>query len=810
MGSFLQDIRFATRMLLKSPGYSALAAIVLALGIGANTAIFSVADAFLNKPGNVPDPTGRLVIMERRTGSTSEWNSVTPANFADWKEQAKSIDSWGATTWYTANISSDGATPEQVQGFQADDGLFTTLGAQPLIGRTFLPEEMVAGRDQVVILSYGLWQRRFAGEQSILNRTIKVEGRPHTVIGVMPKEFDFPASAELWMPLVMADDVRTSRTRHMLHVVARLKPGASEANVRAEMETITRRLTEQYPDSNRGWGVRVMSVRDYINGDLTRNYTKLLLGAVGFVLLIACANVANLQLARSSGRRKEIAVRTALGAKRGRIVRQLLTESVMVSLAGLGLGLLLAQWSIELILRGMPPDVGRYIGGWYQISLDWRAIAYAFSVAVAAGIVAGLIPALQTARTDVIEVLKEGSRGTTSGRARHRLRSVLVVAEVAAALVLLVGAGLMVRGVSNLVADNRAFEPESLLTFRVNLPDLPYKEAPKRVEFYDAVLERVKAMPGVRSAGLARSVPYANDSSSVVFSVEGQPAEAGEIRVADYQLVSEQFFRTLPIALLEGRYVNESDGAETQPVAVVSQKLARTYWPGRTAIGQRIQVGTQPDAPWLNVVGVVQDVKTDIFSARDVAPAIYRPYRQASSQVMTIALRVEGEPLSYVPAIRSQVTAIDPDMPIFDAKTHARVIHESLIGLKYVASILSLTGLIALVLSCAGVYGVMAYSVSERTHEIGVRMALGARAADVLRMVLRRGLVLTGFGLVIGGVLSFLMARAIQSLLFGIEAHDFATFGLVMGALAAVALLACWIPASRATRVDPMIALRYE
>ncbi len=809
MGNFIQDVRYAARTLLKSRGYAALAAVVLGLGIGANTAIFSVADAFLNKPGNVPQAEGRVMVMERRPGE-SDWNSVAPANFDDWKQQSQTIESWGATTWYTANISSDGATPEQVQGFQADDGLFTALGAKALLGRTFFAEEMTDGRDQVVILSYGLWQRRFGGDAGIIGSTVKVEGRVHTIIGVMPKEFDFPASAELWMPLVIAPEHRESRTRHMLHVVSRMKPGITEADVRAEMHTIARRLAEEYPDSNRGWDVRVMSIRNYINGGLTRQYTMLLLGAVGFVLLIACANVANLQLARSSGRRKEIAVCVALGARRWRIVRQLLTESVLVSLAGLVLGLMFALWSIELILQNMPHEVARYIAGWYQIGLDWRAMNYAFAVAVAAGIVAGLIPALQTSRTDVNEMLKEGSRGTTASRGRHRLRSALVVAEMALALVLLVGAGLMVRGVNNLVNDNRAFQPESLLTFRVNLPDRPYADKARRVAFYDAVLERLPSLPGVRSAGLANSVPYSDSSSGGTFSVEGQPAQPDELRWAQLQAVNETYYRALPVPLVEGRYTTEQDGPESQAVAVVSESMARRFWPGRSAIGQRIKLGADDsDAPWLTIVGVVKEIRSHFV---DLAryPAVYRPYRQAAGQLMQFALRVEGDPNAQAPAIRSLVSSIDADMPIYEVKTHARLIHGTLIGLKYVASMLSVIGVIALVLSSAGIYGVMAYAVSERTHEIGVRMALGARPADVLRMVLARGVLLTVCGLAIGATLSVLLARAIAGLLFGVGATDFVTFSLVVGGLAAVALAACWIPAARATRVDPMIALRYE
>ncbi len=809
MATLLQDIRYAVRMLMKNPGYTMLAAMVLALGIGANTAIFSVADAFLNKPGNVPDATGRVMVLERGIGS-AEWNTVTPANFSDWKEQSQTIESWGAAMWYTANISG-GDAPEQVQGFLADPGFFDTLSAKAMLGRTFLQEEAVAGRDQVVILSHGLWQRRFASDPKIIGTTVKVEGRVHTIIGVMPLEFDFPASAELWLPMVLDEDARQSRSRHMLHVVGRMRPGVDAQQVQAEMDSIAQRLAQAYPDTNRDRGVRVMQIRDYVNGDLTRAYTKLLLGAVSFVLLIACANVANLQLARATGRRKEIAVRIALGAGRMRIIRQMLTETVLVSLAGMLLGLVLAQWSIEMILQGMPHDVGRFIGGWYQIQLDYRAMAYAVAVAVAAGIVAGAAPAWQASRSDVNETLKEGGRGTTSGMARHRLRNILVVAEVAVTLVLLVGAGLMVRGVNNLVQGNRAFQPDSLLTFRVNLPDQPYKDPVQRRAFYDAVLERVATLPGVRSAGLARSVPYDNNSSSARFTVEGQPVQAGEVRLADYQAVNEEFFRTMPIALLDGRYVKESDTADTQLVVVISQRMADRFWPGRSAIGQRIKLGTeQSDAPWLTVVGVVQDVDSDIFSMRNAQPAVYRPYRQAVGQVMQLALRVEGDPHSFVPAIRSAVQGVDPDMPIYQVKTHARVIHESLIGLKYVASILSVTGLIALVLSCAGVYGVMAYSVGERTHEIGVRMALGARTADVLRLVMVHGLWLTGVGLGIGLAGSSLIARAIQGLLFGVSSLDVPTFAGVLALLAGVALLACWIPARRAMRVDPMVALRYE
>jgi putative ABC transport system permease protein len=809
MNSFLQDVKYALRMLAKHPGYTALAVVALGLGIGANTAIFSMSYALLEKPVAVPEVKGLCAIDEYRLNTPGINIGVSPAAFADWKEQSQSFSGWAVSQYYNTNISGTG-TPERVQGFRVSANFFQVLNARPLFGRTFLAGEDTPGRERVAVIAYRLWERRFGADPGLVGQVVRLEGQPYEIVGVMPREFDFPVAAELWMPMALTPQERQQRAGRSVDAIARMKPGVTLRQASAEMAGIAARLAKAYPNENKGWATRVMDIREKIAGNLTREYMTLLMGAVAFVLLIACANVANLQLARATGRYREVALRVALGASRWRVMRQLITESVLQSLLAVGLGLVFAYWSLELVRANFPPDVLKYVPGISIMGLDWATFLFSFSIALLAGILAGLMPALLVSRPNLNDSLRDGARGAGAGRGRHLTRSLLVVAEVALALVLLVGAGLMVHGVGAIRTMHNASHPETLLTFQVNLPDAKYREMPPRIQFYDRVLERLRMLPGVEQAALGRSVPYNDSSSSGALSLEGRPALEGETRIAQYQFVNDGWFRVLQIPLREGRIFEYEDGLEAPRVAVISEKLARQCWPGESPLGRRVKLGNDAsENPWLTVVGVVEDIRYK-WPDLSPSPAIYIPYRQTARQIMQFALRLPANPLAAAEAARKQVAAVDPDMPIFDVKTHAQVIHESVTGITYVAVMMSVLGLIALALASVGLYGVMAYAVTERTHEIGVRMALGAQRRDVMRLMLARGMILTAVGLAIGLGLSYALANMLSNLIVGVSATDVVTFGGVVGLLAFTAFAAIYIPARRATCVDPLIALRYE
>ncbi len=809
MNNFLQDIKYAARMLGKHPGYTALAVIALALGIGANTAIFSLSYALLEKPVAVPDATGLYAIEDMRPENPGIYQGISPANFLDLKQQARSFSDWATTQWYDTNISGEG-TPERVQGFRVSANFFDVLKARPLHGRTFLPGEDTAGREHIAVIGYGLWSRRFASDPGIVGKTVRLEGQPYEIVGVMPKGFDYPLTADVWMPHALTPRDQKERASRSLDAIARIQPGVSRNQAQAEMSTLMARLLEQYPDDNKGWSTKVLTIREKISGNLTAEYMAMLMGAVAFVLLIACANVANLQLARATGRFREVAVRVALGASRWRVVRQLITESVMQSMLAVLLGLVFAYWSLDIIRSNFPPDVRKFVPGIEIMGLDWATFTYSFTIALLAGVLAGLMPALHVSRPNLNESLREGARGTSAGRGRHFMRNALVVAEVALALVLLVGSGLMVHGVGAIRTQHDAMQPSSLLTFQVNLPDAKYAEMAPRVQFFEQALERLKAIPGVQTAALGRSVPFNDDFSSGAFSIEGQPAQIGETRIAQFQYVNEEWFKTLHIPLRDGRTFTYADGSGAPLVAVISQRLAKQHFPNQNPLGKRIKFGRDAaESPWRTIVGVVDDVQYNWFE-RLPRPALYVPSRQAARQLMQFALRAGGDPLVLTDAVRKAITAVDPDMPIYRVKTHTQVIHESVTGITYVAVMMSVLGVIALVLASVGLYGVMAYAVTERTHEIGVRMALGAKTADVLRLVLARGLTLTTIGLAIGLALSYGLANLLANLIVGVSATDLTTFGGVVALLGAVAFAATYIPAQRATQVDPLIALRYE
>jgi putative ABC transport system permease protein len=808
--SFWQDVKFGLRMLWKAPGYTALAAAALALGIGVNTAIFSVADAFIYQAVSFPHLDHLALLYETLPQQGITENNAAPGVYEDWKAQNHSFRQLAAYEWNTVNLSGNSGLPEHAEGFRVTPNFFDMLGVKPMLGRTFTNDEAAPGHDQEVVLSYRMWHERYGADPAILGKTIRIDSKSTTVIGVMPENYDYPLPAQLWLPLAMTAQEKEVRTGHSLHVLGSLLPGVTIEQANAELAMIQQRLIQRYPQTDKGWGARVVEMRTHMSSDMTRQYILLLVVAVVFVLLIACANVANLQFARSTRRQREIALRTALGAGRWQLIRQLLIESVLVSLVGAVAGLLLATWSIRLILSYMPATVSRSIPGWQQISLDSRAFLFALGIAVAAGILAGLVPAIESSRPDMNETLKEGGRSGASGRARQRLRSVFVVAEIALSLVLLVGAGLLVKGFRALLGINQNFAPKTLLTMTVVLPKSRYDDVAKRANFYQQALGELESMPGVRLAAVATNVPEGDNSFLGGFSVENRPARPGEHPLAYWEVVNPVFFQALHIPLIKGRLFTQEDGPDSAPVAIISQSLAARYFPGQDPIGRRIKLGAEDyAAPWATIVGIVSNVKYRWLDKQNI-PALYEPYTQAALSESYFMVRTSGDPNSLVATARQRIAAIDPDMPIYDVQTLDRVISDSMIGLGYVSVMMAVLGMIALVLACVGVYGVMSFSVAERTHEIGVRMALGAQRGEVLRLVLRHGLLLAGIALAIGLPLSLGLSGLVASLVFGVSTTDPLTFAGVSALLLLVAIAACYFPARRAMRVDPVIALRYE
>jgi putative ABC transport system permease protein len=812
MFSFFHDVRFGLRMLAKHRLATLVSILALALGIGANTAMFSLAEAFLLHPAPFENASRIVALVDARPQQNIDMNGVAPATYFDWRKEAHSFDELAAYAWDEVNLTGE-ANPQKIQAFQISANLFAMLGVRPQAGRVFLTEEETPGKDQEIILGHALWEQRYAADPNILGKNVKVNGKSYTIVGVMTKGFDFPMPAEAWIPLAIQPEQRQRRDNRWLWVLGHLKPHVSFTEAAAEMQGIAQRQSEAYPDTNKGWELRPMPLTQFVTGSITRQYTILLMGAVGFVLLIACADVANVQFARMSGRTNEFAVRTALGGSRWRVVRQLLTESILLSAGGAVLGLLFAQWSIQVILAHMPADIARFIAGWKTISLDSNAFLFTLAVVVVSGILSGIAPSLLASRSNLAESLKESGRGSTVSRARGRLRGGLVVAEISLALVLLVGAGLLVKNFQGLLNVNESFSPQTLLSMNLTLSDAQYEKSPARLAFLEQMLQRLGRLPGVQSAAIVTHVPYADGGgvSTYTFSVEGRPpAQRGELRNAIIESTSPNYFAMMNIALRQGRLLSDTDGAEAPPVAVISESLARRYFPGTNPLGAHIKVGEMDSPrPWMTIVGVVNDIHYSWIDKENV-PTIYGPFRQAPPYYTTILLRTPGDPLQFISPAREQIAAIDPNLPLYNIKPMNRLITDSIIGIAYVASMMGILGAIALVLASVGVFGVMSYSVSERAHEIGIRMSLGAQTTDILRMVLRSGMTLTVLGLAIGLPIAFVLARALAALQFGVEATDpFSFIGLPL-LLAGVAALACYLPARRAARLDPLKALHYE
>ena len=609
------DIRFGARSLRKAPGFTATAILTLALGIGATTAIFSVADAMLWKPVPLPHLESLMLVLQRVPGDPNDWNSVPPADVEDIRQASTSFDSFASWDDGVANIVGPGGEPERVYQILATADFFHVMGVQPAIGRGFQAGEDQPGREREVVLSDKIWRRRFGADPGIVGQNIRLDDQDYQVTGVMPPKFDFPLAADIWTPLALKPEDRASRRFTVLQSIVRLKPGRGVEQAQAELDAIGARLEKLYPDTNKGRRYMAVTAHRYLVGDFSRQYVLMLFGAVVFVLLIACVNVANLQFARALGRVREVALRTALGAARWRLVSQLVAESVMLALAGATLGLLLANWGINMIRTGMPAEVEKYILGWNDIRLDGRTLIFTMAAAVLTGILAGLAPAWQHSRPDLNEALKEGGRASSSGRGRRHLRTVLVAAEIALAVVLLVGAGLMVRGFRAMVAAGAGLEPSTLLTLRLGITSDKYKETHQVAAFYRDVLERIGAIPGVRSAAAASAMPYTQHSSGRALTIEGRAPQPGEMPSGMYQAVSSNYFETLHVPLRTGRFLNGGDGADSPRVALISERLAQRYWPGQSApLGRRIKVGL-PEAPgeWLTIVGVVGDVKHDVW-----------------------------------------------------------------------------------------------------------------------------------------------------------------------------------------------------
>jgi putative ABC transport system permease protein len=781
----------------------------MALGIGATTAIFSVCDAMMWKPVPIPHLETLAMVLERNPDDPHEFGGVTAADIDDIRVQCKSLD--GIASWDDglANIAGRGGEPERVLQYLVSDNFFDVIGVPPALGRSFRPGENEPGSDHMVVLSDALWRRRYGADPHLVGKTIRLDDEDYVVAGVAAPKFTFPKAAELWTPYPMKPGQRMDRRSHNFSAAGRLKPGSTPENLSAELDVIGSRLAAQYPETNKSRRFMTWSAHRFLVGEYNRLYLNMLLYAVLFVLLIACVNVANLQFARATGRMREVALRTALGASRGQIVAQLITESVLLSLGGAALGLAVAGWGIEMIRAGMPPEVEKYIVGWSQMSLDSRAMVFTFLAALASGVLAGLAPAWQSSRPNLAATLKEGGR-TSAGRGRHRTRNLLVAAEVSLAVILLIGASLMVFGFRNLVSAATNMEPSTLLTFRLALTETKYKAVYERRAFYNQVLEKAAAIPGVHGAVAATAMPYSDHSMGRNFQIEGRPIDTARPVNGMYQTIAGDYLRALHIPLHTGRGFDSHDGPDAPRVAVISQRMADRYWPGEPQpIGKRIKFEGDEKAPWITIVGVAGDIMHDTFE-RAPRPTIYVPYAQDSRLWLDLAVRTTGDPNRYGASVLAAVHAVDPEQPVTEVRPMDVLIHNQALGLIYVAVLMGVFGLLALVLACVGVYGVMAYLVQEQTHEIGIRMALGAPRDTVLGMILRRGLSTTSLGLCVGLAVSFVLARMLQNLIWGIPSTNAATFVGIPLALAAAAALAILIPAHRATRIDPMIALRYD
>src|SRR5262245_21032170 len=810
METLWQDLRHGARSLFKQPTFTIVAVITLALGVGANTAIFSVVHAVLLQSLPYPDADRLVMVWETRRTNPSGQNVINMGNFFDWKEQNRVFEHMSAFGDTSVNLTS-GGEPEEIPMQVATTGLFNILGVKPILGRSFATDEGKPGQPGVIVISFGLWQRRFGGDPQIIGRKLILSGNEATVIGVMPAGFNWGANAgslttemaKIWSPWQIDEQNRPRRGRGYM-AVARIKPGVSLAQAQAEMSAIHSRIEQQYPEFNAGWGVNLVPLRTQFAGKI-RLALLVLLGAVGMVLLIACANVANLLLARAAGRRREVAVRAALGANRGRIIRQLLTESLL--LAGLGglAGLTLAWWGTDLLVSLAPPDLLNLS----QVKINAAVLGFTLGITLATGVVFGLAPAFEATRLNLTESLKEGGKSAGGMRAQ-RLRNSLVVLEVAIALVLLLGAGLLIRSFARLQGVDPGFNAQNVLTMSVGLPRSKYDNDQKRVNFFRQAVAQMQALPGVESAGAVNALPFASFHSGTSVDIEGRPLLPVVQKLKTGVMVTDaNYFRSMQIPLKRGRLFTDQEAAEMRHVVVINETFARQHFPNEDPLGKRVTIYMKDDNQPCEIIGVVGDSKHMGLDA-EVKPMSYWPHPEQAYPGMTIVIRTRGDAAAITPAARNVIRALDPDQPIADVRTMESLIGTSVARARFSALLLTIFAVVALLLASVGIYGVMAYSVAQRTHEIGLRMALGARRRDVLKLVVRRGMNLALCGVAIGVAASFALTRLMETLLFNVSATDPLTFAAIPLLLIFVAALACLIPARRASKVDPMVALRYE
>jgi putative ABC transport system permease protein len=808
----MNDLRFAFRQLLKNPGFTAVAVLTLGLGIGANTAIFSVVNAVLLRPLPYKNPDRLVWIWENNLSKNLPINPASPGNFNDWRHQSRLFDSLSAWEGESFNLTDHGE-PESVLGAKVFSDFFEVLAIQPILGRGFLPEDDRAGANPVVLLSQGLWQRRFGGDSNILGKTLTVDGKGFVIVGIMPAGGGVPFNhLELWVPFALDPRRLAAHGDRFLRPIGRLKPGVTLKEAQAELGGIARRLQQLYPQENTGAGVNVIPLKEMFTREM-RAPLLVLLGAVGFVLLIACANVANLMLARAAAREKETALRAALGATRLRLTRQFFTETFLLCALGALAGLALAVYGLQLLRLLIPAVSSNYkvsIPGLEEIGVDRWVLLFTLGLSLVTALLCGLAPALKTSALDLNDALKEGGRTSVTGFRGGRFRGLLVISEVALALILLMGAGLMLESFRHLREVQLGFDAHNVFTMSLSLPGSKYPEEQQRVGFFQQLVGRVQALPGVESVAAANYLPLSGHWGTVGFSIEGRPAlAAGDFLVANYCTVSPSYFDTMKIPVVAGRGFTAADRLKAPQVVTINQTMARRFWPNENPIGQRLNLGDAKTPDFCEIIGVVGDVRhfgPDVESQ----PQLYISHLQSPATGMSLIVRTVRNPLHLVAAARAEVLAIDPAQPVYEVQTLEKLLSQSIAPRRFVLLLLGSFAIVALGLGAIGIYGLISYTVNKRTHEIGIRMALGARSQDVLRLVVRQGmkLALMGVGLGLAGALAVM--RVLQSLLFEVKPFDPFIFLLVTVGLIAVTLVACMLPARRAAKVDPMEALRFE